>query len=80
LAVGAIVFAGAAGAAASATAGAAVTCVALNVNGHRDCLVAGRACHARYEKLYEAKDFNCVRNSTGRYHLRAEIHPGPIRY
>jgi hypothetical protein len=76
----AIVLPGAIGAPTVAAAGTAGTCVPLIVNGHHDCLVAGRTCHSRYEKLYEGKGFNCVRDAAGRYHLRAAIHAGPIRY
>jgi hypothetical protein len=68
IAVAAAIFAAGASGSPSAPSGQAA-CARVTIGKRDECLVAGRPCNPRYEKLYQRHGFKCRRNTAGEYRL-----------
>jgi hypothetical protein len=44
-------------------------CAKVRIGDSETCLIAGRPCTPRYEKLYRKHGFKCRRNTAGEYRL-----------
>ena len=50
----------------------------VKIGRRAECLVAGRTCSPRYEKLYQRYGFRCRRNTAGEYRLwKIALHGRP---
>jgi hypothetical protein len=54
-------------------------CVRVTIGTSSRCLIAGKPCNPRYEKLYERHGFRCKPNTDGNYRLWQPITVGPTK-